>query len=307
MRKKEGAVFMRTAILATALLSLAAATALHAQDAIRPAAVTPAAQSFDLGKLQLTVLHDAQLTVPNDGKIFGIDAKPGEVAEVLRAAAAPTATVTLSINVLLVKAGRRIVLLDTGLGPMAHGVLMSSLQRAAVAPAAVTDILITHSHGDHIGGLLDANDQLAFPNARIRMSAAEWAWLKKQGPARQVAAFTPHVETFEPGATVVPGIRSRALPGHTPGHVGYEISSGQSHLLDIGDTAHSSIISLAKPQWTMGFDTDKDQAKATRTKTLAALAASHELIYAPHFPFPGVGHIVAAADGFKWQPAVPLP
>lgn len=296
---------MRTAILAMALVSVAAATALRAEEAFGPTAVPPAAQSFNLGKLQLTVLHDAQFVVPNDGKTFGIDAKAGEVTALLGTAAVPTDRVTLSVNVLMVRTGSHIVLLDTGLGPKAHGVLMSSLQRTGVAAAAVTDILITHSHGDHIGGLLDANDKLAFPNARIRMSAAEWAWLQKQGPAQQVAAIAANIEAFTPGATVVPGIRSRALPGHTPGHVGYEISSGPAHLLDIGDMAHSSIVSLARPQWTMGFDTDQAQSKATRTKTLAALAANHELIYAPHFPFPGVGHLVPDGDGFRWQPATP--
>ncbi len=211
---------------------------------------------------------------------------------------------TLSVNVLMVKTGSHIVLLDTGLGPKAHGVLLSSLQRTGVAPAAVTDILITHSHGDHIGGLLDASDKLAFPNARIRMSAAEWAWLQKQGPAQLVAAITANVETFAPGATIVPGIRSRALPGHTPGHVGYEISSGQAHLLDIGDMAHSSIVSLARPQWTMGFDTDQAQSKTTRTGTLAALAAGHALVYAPHFPLPR-RRTVPDGDGFKWRPVTP--
>jgi glyoxylase-like metal-dependent hydrolase (beta-lactamase superfamily II) len=296
---------MRAAIMATTLLGLAMATSVRADDVFGPAAVTPAAQSFDLGRLKLTALHDARFVVPNDGKTFGIDAKPAEVTAVLRAASAPTGSVTLSVNVLMVRTGSHIVLLDTGLGPNAHGVLLLSLQLTGVAPAAVTDILITHSHGDHIGGLLDASGGLAFPNAKIRMAAAEWAWLKKQGPEKLVAAIAGQVEAFTPGASVAPGIRSRALEGHTPGHVGYEISSGQSHLLDIGDLAHSSIISLAKPQWTMGFDTDQVQARGTRTRTIAALAASHERIYAPHFPFPGVGYIVPSADGFKWQPETP--
>jgi glyoxylase-like metal-dependent hydrolase (beta-lactamase superfamily II) len=137
------------------------------------------------------------------------------------------------------------------------------------------------------------------------MTSAEWAWLKKQGPAALVQAASDHVKTFEPGAIVVPGIRARAQAGHTPGHVGYLISSGSAHLLDIGDLAHSSIVSLAKPQWTMGFDNDQSTAKATRVRMLATLAHSHALIYAPHFPFPGVGHIVADGAGFKWEAGTP--
>jgi hypothetical protein len=84
--------------------------------------------------------------------------------------------------------------------------------------------------------------------------------------------------------------------------VGFEISSAGAHLRDIGDLAHSSIVSLAKPQWLNGFDRDEDMARAARTSMLAELAASHELVFAPHFPFPGVGYIVADGTAFKWQP-----
>ena len=251
--------------LATALLGLAVATHARADD-ISEATVAPAAHPFHLGNLDLTVLHDSEIVVPNDGKTFGIDARPGEVTTLLRAASAPTTKITLSVNVLMVRTGGHIALLDTGIGAADHGALLASLKLTGVTPQAVTDVLITHSHGDHVGGLLDAKGQLAFPKATIRMASAEWDWLKTQGPANLVTAITSHVETFAPGATVVPGIRSRALEGHTPGHVAYEISSGGAQLLDIGDLAHSSIVSLAKPQWTMGFDTDQSVAKATRVK-----------------------------------------
>ena len=87
--------------------------------------------------------------------------------------------------------------------------------------------------------------------------------------------------------------------------MGYEIRSGQSRLLDIGDLAHSSIVSLARPQWTVQFDNDKSLARETREKTLAELAKSRELVFTPHFPFPGVGRIVAAGDTYAWQPDVP--
>ena len=289
--------------LAATLLAVMMATDARAED-ISEVAVAPATHSFHLGNLDLTVLHDSEIVIPNDGKTFGIDAKPGEVTALLRDAAAPTTKITLSVNVLMVRTGGHVALLDTGIGAANHGALLASLKLTGMTPDGVTDVLITHSHGDHVGGLLDANGGLAFPKAKIHMASAEWDWLKSQGPANLVAAITPHVTTFSPGATVVPGIRSRPLEGHTPGHVAYEISSGEARLLDIGDLAHSSIISLAKPQWTMGFDTDQSVAKATRVKTLAALAGSHELIYTPHFPYPGLGHIVAAGAGFKWDPAL---
>jgi glyoxylase-like metal-dependent hydrolase (beta-lactamase superfamily II) len=297
---------MRPAAVASLLLSLTIVAAVQANDdgfTLTP--VAPAARSFQVGQVEVTALHDAQIVVPNDGKSFGLDAKPGEVADVLRAAGAPAGEVTLSVNVLLVKTGGHIVLLDAGTGPEWHGALLGSLKLTGVAPGAITDILITHSHGDHVNGLLDANGRLAFPNAIIRMSDDEWEWMKTKGAERLVTAISDHVTSFRAGEPVAPGIRSLAIEGHTPGHVGYEISSAGAHLRDIGDLAHSSIISLAKPQWLNGFDRDEEMARAARTSMLAQLSASHELVFAPHFPFPGVGHIVPDGAAFKWQPAGP--
>ncbi len=164
---------------------------------------------------------------------------------------------------------------------------MASLREAGVSPSAVTDVLLTHSHGDHAGGLLDASGQLAFPKATIRMANAEWAWLQKNGPADLVKAISDHVRPFAPGARIAPGVTSLALLGHTPGHVGYEIVSGHSRLLDIGDLAHSEIVSLKKPQWTMGFDNDATLGKTTRAAALARLAKDQELVFSPHFPVSG--------------------
>lgn len=273
-------------------------------DDISEAAVAPAIHPFRLGKLDLMVLHDAEIVVPNDGRTFGIGLSPGRVAAVLRDAGAPTTRITLSVNVLMVRTAGHIALLDTGIGVAGHGALRASLKLAGVSPSAVTDVLITHAHGDHVGGLLDAKGALAFPNASVHMSRAEWNWFKTRGPADAVTAIATRIATFEPGAIVIPGIRSRPLEGHTPGHVGYEVTSGEAHLLDIGDLAHSSIVSLAEPQWFMGFDTDRSLGEATRMKTLPTLAGSHEQIYAPHFPFPGLGHIVAAGNAFKWEPGL---
>jgi glyoxylase-like metal-dependent hydrolase (beta-lactamase superfamily II) len=206
--------------------------------------------------------------------------------------------VTLNLGALLVKDGKHVVLIDTGVG----GALQASLALAKVDPASVTDILITHAHGDHVGGLVK-DGKLAFPNATIRMSAAEWSFMQGEADlADTVKIVTGKVQTFTPGSVVVPGITAVGLPGHTPGHSGYEIVSGKAHLIDIGDTAHSSIVSLAKPQWLMGYDTDKAQGRDTRVAELTKLAKSHELVFAPHFPFPSVGHVEAEGDHFVWKP-----
>jgi glyoxylase-like metal-dependent hydrolase (beta-lactamase superfamily II) len=251
-------------------------------------------------------LRDALNVVPNDGKVFGTDVGPAAVAGVLRKAHAPTDSLSLGVDALLVRAGDRTVLLDTGLGPGVQGALPGSLTQAGVTPGQVTDILITHSHGDHVGGLLTADGGLAFPNATIRMSDAEWAWMQAQ-PQQQalVHAIAPHVKIFTPGAMAVPGIRSIAIAGHTPGHVGYEIGTGSARLLDIGDTAHSAVVSLARPDWAIGYDHDPKIGSASRRAMLTQLAASHEWVFAPHFPFPGVGRVVAKGDGFVWQPGLP--
>jgi glyoxylase-like metal-dependent hydrolase (beta-lactamase superfamily II) len=297
---------MRAIVLAATIIGFCVAAAARGEDTFGPVAVAPASQSFKLGTLRLTALRDAQFVLRNDGKVIGGDVGPAAVGEVLKSQGLPDDRITLSVDALLVRTGRRMVLLDSGLGPKAHGVLMESLKDAGIAPESVTDVVITHSHGDHVGGLVDATGKLAFPNATIRMATAEWEWMKtQQGAADLVKAIEGHVKPFTAGQPIAPGVMPVALDGHTPGHVGYEITSGKERLLDIGDLAHSSVLSLRKPDWTMGFDSDPALAKATRKTTFARLAGSQELVFAPHFPFPGVGHIAADGDAFTWKPGTP--
>jgi glyoxylase-like metal-dependent hydrolase (beta-lactamase superfamily II) len=296
---------LRVSIAVAAVWSLADAGAALAQG---PVPTPPEAKAFRLGALQITSLHDANFVAPNDGKVFGLNAGAQAVAEVLKDAGAPTDSIALSVNDLLVRMPGRLVLIDTGLGPKLHGGLAQSLAAAGVSPAEVTDVLITHAHGDHVGGLLDAAGQPAFPKASIRMSAKEWDWMQSQAGAKAlVAAIAAQVKPFEPGAELLPGITPVALYGHTPGHVVYVIASRGQKLEDIGDAAHSSIISLGRPDWTVQFDGDKAGGAAARRAELTRLAAAHWLVFAPHFPYPGVGRIEARGDGFVWRPELPAP
>lgn len=280
--------------------ALSVATAAAAQ--VGPIAVQPEVKPLKLGVLQLFALRDAAQNAPNDAKIFGIEQGPAAVDAVLAAAGAPTGQIALSVNVLLVKTGGHLVLIDTGYGAP-RGIMAASLAKAGVKPADIYDILITHGHGDHIGGLVGADGTANYPKAVVHVSANEWEAIKAApANAKLVAGIGGQVQAFEPGATVAPGIVAVAIDGHTAGHSGYRIASKGQSMLAIGDSAHSSVISLAKPGWAMAYDKDRVLGAASRTAMLTAAAKSGEQLFSPHFPYPGVGRVAVKGDGFAWVP-----
>lgn len=273
--------------------------------------------TFAIGDLSAIALRDGALEFPNDNKVFGIGRTPEMVAEVLGAAGAPADTLHLSIQPLLVKAEGRVLLFDTGAGTSFGadaGHLPASLATAGIAPEDITDIFVSHAHGDHVGGLTDAQGAPAFPNATIHLSEPEWAFLSGMDAekARSVviprhaallAAMAPRIDTFAPGTDIVPGlVKAVEIEGHTPGHSGYLISSGDDSLLYVGDAMHHFVVSVQRPEWPNAFDGDATAAAASRAALVERSAESGQRLHAVHFPFPGIGRIEKRGEGFVWVP-----
>lgn len=277
-----------------------------AEPAATPADASPDVFRFRIGALDAIALKDGEFEIANDGKTFAIGQPVERVTELLTAAGQPGDVLRLGLQPLLVRGDARVLLFDTGAADAFPGAgrLPGSLRAAGVEPSQVTDVFISHLHGDHVSGLLAGEGALAFPNAAIHLSAPEWEALQGDAKAAAlVAAITPKVATFQPGAAIVPGVVTAvAVDGHTPGHSAYEIASGDERLLYIGDTAHHHVVSVQRPEWTIQFDGDAPLAEASRRALLQRAADGKLRLYAVHFPFPGLGHVEAQGDGFVWLP-----
>jgi glyoxylase-like metal-dependent hydrolase (beta-lactamase superfamily II) len=300
------------AAFSTLLMSLAAVTA----DAASGAPVAQF-QAFKIGSYSAVALKDGGIEAPVDGKSFIVGQPNEAVSAVLKAGGAPADHFEFSIQPLLVHAGTHVLLFDTGAGGFfgnIAGKLPESMMAAGEKPASVTDIFISHAHGDHIGGLVTATGALAFPNAAIHISAPEWKWLMglsedqaKNFGIQQVTALVsrikPKVVPFEPGADLLPGIvKAIELKGHTTGHSGFLIGSGADSVLVFGDAMHSFLVSVRKPSWQVVYDSDKPLGATTRVALIKSSVASGQRLFSEHFPFPGIGKIVKGKDGASWQP-----
>ncbi|WP_242463309.1 MBL fold metallo-hydrolase [Rhodocyclus tenuis] len=273
-----------------------------------------------LGKAEVTALFDG--VVELDRNLLK-NSSPGEVQRLLARMFVASPKLQTGVNAFLINTSDKLVLVDTGaaglFGPTL-GRVLDNLQAAGYSPEQVDVVLITHLHGDHIGGLIGSDGKPAFRNAVVRVPKADADfWLSedvaRQAPpdkqaffamARNVAApliASGQWQTFVPGDDLAPGFTAVSTPGHTPGHTAYLLQSDGQQLLFWGDLVHSAAVQFARPDVTMEFDTDQKQAAETRRRIFAQTAADKALVAGAHLPFPGLGHVRAEAQkSYTWVP-----
>lgn len=291
----------RAALIGAAAVPLAAAALPAAAKAPMAGASAPLYNRVKLGDFDVTTLLAGTRTVPEPQNIFGMNVTAEEFGKVSAAANIPTDKAQFFFTPTVVNTGAELVLFDTGLS--AEGTT-AALAQAGYTPDQVDVVIITHMHGDHIGGLMNG-DAPTYPNARYFTGAVEFDAWDKAGNDTFEARMRPVAEqtTFlDDGGSPAGGITAVAAFGHTPGHMAYMLESGGKQLLIGADFANHYIWSLAHPDWEVKFDRDKAAAAATRKKILGMLAADKVPMIGYHMPFPGLGYVEAHGGAFAYVP-----
>jgi glyoxylase-like metal-dependent hydrolase (beta-lactamase superfamily II) len=290
-------------------------------DTVKKATATMAPQvgvyRIKIGDFKVTALSDGTIPIKLHNLLTHV--KPGQIDRALKhnALADPVQT---SVNAYLIEAGSRLVLVDTGAGDLygpTLGFLPNSLHAAGVRPEQITDVLITHIHTDHSGGLMNYKN-LAFPNATIHIAKREVDfWLNAKNLARfpkekkrfneariKVEPYVKagRVKTFSGDVQLLPGLRTLAAPGHTPGHTFYVLESRGQKMMFWGDAMHAAALQFPDPDVTIVFDINSPAAAITRKKFMRDAAAKGYWVAFDHVNFPGVGHIRAEGKGYHWIP-----
>jgi glyoxylase-like metal-dependent hydrolase (beta-lactamase superfamily II) len=277
----------------------------------------PGFYRYKVGDIEVTAVHDGSFAIPTKG--FVRNAEQEQVDQATQDVFMPAGQVVIPITTLVLNQGGRITLIDTSRGAAAPGSnWMSNLRAAGIDPAQVNAIVISHFHGDHIGGIRGQDGAATFPNAEVMVPTQEWAfWMDdgkmSQAPDAMKGAFqtvrrvfgpmAKDVKQYEAGKEIVPGLTTIAAPGHTPGHTAYMLSSGQGKLLVMSDTTNHPALFVRNPDWAAVFDMDGDQARQTRRKMLDMAAAEKTQVAFYHAPFPATGYIAKDGSGYRFVPA----
>ena len=292
----------RHALLATASLPLLplAGPAMARADKLGPA--TAQFHRFALGAFEVTTLLAG--TRPNDKprETFGLNVSDADFAAASDAAFIPADKAMNFFTPTLVNTGAELVLFDTGLAPDG---ITAALAAAGVTPDQIDVVVLTHMHGDHIGGLM-GEAGATFANARYVTGAIEhshWSGAANEGFDTKVKPLNDKMTMLDDGGAVTAGITAMAAFGHSPGHMAYMLESDGKRLAITADTANHYVWSLANPDWEVRFDADKPAAAATRKAMFGMIAAEKIPFIGYHMPFPGVGYVETAGAGFRYVPA----
>lgn len=286
-----------------------------------PSLPEPGFKRMKLGAMEVIALNDGALRRPL-GEEFVRNAPLAEVRALLASQNLPTEHIDIPFTPFLIVSGNTRFLIDTGFadnGPPTTGRLNANLAAAGFKPADIDHVIISHYHGDHINGLIRKDGTLSFPNAKVHVPAPEHAfWFDDakmnaapEGArgafqnARRVLGALPadRLVKFEPGAELAPGIRTQAAFGHTPGMSIVEASSQGQRFVYVADVTNVPALFARNPDWAVQFDMDAEMARQTRRRIFDTLAKENTLAGGFHFPFPAMGRLATAGNGFQFQPA----
>lgn len=318
------------AAAATAVLPIAAPAA----RAAAPAAATqaPGFYRYKVGSIEITVATDGVNRLPVTDA-FVLNAKKEEVNAALAEAFLEPGVFVGPYNPIVINTGAKLAVVDTGTGEAAYksskgqsGQFLANLAAAGIDPKAVDVVIISHYHGDHINGLLRADNSLAFPNAEILVPASEHQYWMDDGEMSRAATqriadnfknvrrvisgeVLKRLRTYEAGKEVMPGVTAVSTPGHTPGHTSHIVSSGAATVYVQADVTHAPFLFARHPGWHAFYDHEPVQAEATRRKVYDMLATERMTVQGFHYPFPSVAHVEKTATGYReipmlWNPVI---
>lgn len=291
----------RQALMSGATLPMAATLPTFAQ-ADGHAAALPTHRDFTLGDFKVTTLLAGSRAVEEPQGIFGMNVDAKLFSDVSAANFIPDDAAQFFFTPTVVNTGSEVILFDTGLNPAGTG---AALNAAGYTTADVTHVVITHMHGDHIGGLADDSGAETFTNAAYVTGQVEfdhWAGAENDNFEAKVRPLAEKFSFIGDGDAVRPGVTAVAAFGHTPGHMGYMLESGGKQLFLMVDAANHYVWSVGYPDWEVRFDMDKAAAAATRRSILDMAAADQVPLIGYHMPFPGLGYVETRDDGFRYIP-----